>query len=53
VAKVDLDRVLARYIDWFRANHPVPADLLEDDIRNWRLPADCLAPLPAARSTGD
>ena len=31
---------LRHYIDWFRATHPDPAALLEDDIRNWRLPAD-------------
>jgi UDP-glucose 4-epimerase len=49
VAEVDLDQGLCRYIDWFRANHPDPADLLEDDIRNWRLPADCGEPLPAGR----
>jgi UDP-glucose 4-epimerase len=39
-AKVGLEEGLRRYIDWFRAIHPDPAALLEDDIRNWRLPAD-------------
>src|SRR6516162_6912403 len=40
VAEVDLHQGLSRYIDWFRTNHPDPANLQEDDIRNWRLPAD-------------
>jgi UDP-glucose 4-epimerase len=48
-AEIDLDRGLHRYIDWFRTNHPEPAGLLEDDIRNWRLPADGHGPLPAPR----
>jgi UDP-glucose 4-epimerase len=37
-AEVSLEEGLRRYIDWFRAAHPDPAALLEDDIRNWRLP---------------
>jgi UDP-glucose 4-epimerase len=55
VAKVDIDRGLRRYIDWFGTNCPDPTGLLEDDIRNWRLPADCGAgiPLPAGKSTGE
>jgi UDP-glucose 4-epimerase len=48
VPQVGIEQGLSRYIDWFRANHPEPADLLEDDIRNWRLPAGCGEPLPAA-----
>jgi UDP-glucose 4-epimerase len=48
VPQVGIDQGLRRYIDWFRTNHQKPADLLEDDIRNWRLPADCGEPLPAA-----
>ena len=40
VAEVDLHQGLSRYIDWFRTNRPDPANLQEDDIRNWRLPAD-------------
>jgi UDP-glucose 4-epimerase len=48
VPRVGIEQGLSRYIDWFRANHPEPADLLEDNIRNWRLPADCGEPLPAA-----
>ena len=40
VAEVDLHQGLSRYIDWFRTNNPDPANLQEDDIRNWRLPAD-------------
>ena len=39
-AEVNLEEGLRRYIDWFRATHPDPAALLEDDICNWRLPAD-------------
>jgi UDP-glucose 4-epimerase len=39
-AEVALEDGLRRYIDWFRATHPDPAALLENDIRNWRLPAD-------------
>jgi UDP-glucose 4-epimerase len=39
-AEVGLEEGLRRYIDWFRVAHPDPAALLEDDIRNWRLPAD-------------
>ncbi len=39
-AEVNLEEGLRRYIDWFRAAHPDPAGLLEEDIRNWRLPAD-------------
>ena len=49
VAELNIEQGLRRYIDWFRANYPDPADLLEDDIRNWRLPADCGEPLPAGR----
>ncbi|MBV8133197.1 MAG: NAD-dependent epimerase/dehydratase family protein [Alphaproteobacteria bacterium] len=50
VAEIDLDQGLRRYIDWFLTVHPDPADLLEDDIRNWRLPVDCEAlPLPEGR----
>jgi UDP-glucose 4-epimerase len=47
-AVVGLEQGLCRYIDWFRAAHPNPAVLLEDDIRNWRLPADCARPVPAS-----
>jgi UDP-glucose 4-epimerase len=39
-AEVKFEEGLRRYIDWFRVAHPDPAALLEDDIRNWRLPAD-------------
>jgi UDP-glucose 4-epimerase len=50
VAEIDLEQGLRRYIDWFRTSHPNFIDLLEDDIRNWRLPTDSGAgrPLPAA-----
>ena len=40
-ATVGLEEGLRRYIDWFRTTHPDPAAFLENDIRNWRLPADC------------
>jgi UDP-glucose 4-epimerase len=39
-AEVKFEEGLRRYIDWFRATHPDPAALLENDLRNWRLPAD-------------
>jgi hypothetical protein len=39
-AEVNLEEGLRRYIKWFRAAHPDPAGLLEDDVRNWRLPAE-------------
>ncbi len=39
-AEVGLEEGLRRYIDWFRAAHPDPAELLENDIRNWRLPVE-------------
>jgi hypothetical protein len=29
---------MQRYIDWFRARHNDVAALLEDDVRNWRMP---------------
>jgi hypothetical protein len=40
IAEVKFEEGLRRYIDWFRATHPDPAALLENDLRNWRLPAD-------------
>jgi UDP-glucose 4-epimerase len=52
-AEIDIDQGLRRYIDWFRINHPDPADFHEDDIRNWRLPADCHEPLSTRRLTGE
>ncbi|HEX3415774.1 MAG TPA: NAD-dependent epimerase/dehydratase family protein [Stellaceae bacterium] len=39
-AEVNLEEGLRRYIKCFRAAHPDPGGLLEDDIRNWRLPAE-------------
>lgn len=50
-AKLGLDEGLRRYIDWFRTAHPDPSPLLEDDIRNWRLPADSGEPLPAGQTS--
>lgn len=49
-AEIDFEQGLRRYIDWFRSNHPNPIDVLEDGIRNWRLPSDsgdCVAEPPA------
>jgi UDP-glucose 4-epimerase len=51
VAEIALEQGLRRYIDWFRTSHPNFVDLLEDDIRNWRLPTHCSeggGPPPAA-----
>lgn len=47
-AVIRLEQGLRRYIDWFRTIHSDPAVLLEDDIRNWRLPADRAELLPAS-----
>ena len=52
-AEVKLEEGLRRYIEWFRAAHPDPAALLEDDIRNWRLPADTGDELRMPESAGD
>jgi UDP-glucose 4-epimerase len=38
-AEVDFDHGMQRYIDWFRAQHNDVAALLEDEVRNWRMPA--------------
>jgi UDP-glucose 4-epimerase len=35
----DFEEGLGRYIAWFRARHNDVAALLEDDVRNWRMPA--------------
>ena len=53
VAELNIGQGLRRYIDWFRTNHPDPADFLENDIRNWRLPTDCSEPLSTGRLTGE
>ena len=39
-AETDFERGLARYVDWFRAHHNDPSALIEDDVRNWRMPAN-------------
>jgi UDP-glucose 4-epimerase len=39
-ASIDIESGLARYLDWFRAHHNDPADLLEADPRNWQMPTD-------------
>jgi UDP-glucose 4-epimerase len=37
-AEVDFDQGMQRYIDWFRAQHNDVAALVEDEVRNWRMP---------------
>jgi UDP-glucose 4-epimerase len=37
-AEVDFDQGMQRYIDWFRAQHNDVAAILEDEMRNWRMP---------------
>ena len=39
-AEVDFESGMQRYIDWFRARHNDVAALLEDEVQNWRMPAD-------------
>jgi UDP-glucose 4-epimerase len=51
-AAVGLEEGLRRYIDWFRTAHPDLAALLEEDIRNWRLPEDCGEPPPTPGTQG-
>jgi UDP-glucose 4-epimerase len=29
---------LRRYLEWFRARHPDPSSLIEDQVKNWRMP---------------
>jgi UDP-glucose 4-epimerase len=48
VAEIDLEHGLRQYIDWFETNHPNVVELLEDDLRNWRLPAGGEAGFPPA-----
>ena len=37
-AQTDLLTGLRAYLDWFVAEHPDPASLLEPEIRNWEMP---------------
>jgi UDP-glucose 4-epimerase len=39
-AEVDFEHGMQRYIDWFRERHNNFAALLEDEVRNWRMPRD-------------
>jgi UDP-glucose 4-epimerase len=38
-AEIDFKQGLRRYIDWFRGKHPVPSELLEDEVVNWSMPS--------------
>jgi UDP-glucose 4-epimerase len=38
-AEIDFKQGLRRYIDWFRSNHPVPSELIEDEVVNWSMPS--------------
>lgn len=38
-AELSFERGLERYAEWFRAQHPDPAMLLEDQLRNWQMPS--------------
>jgi UDP-glucose 4-epimerase len=37
-AEIGIEEGLRRYLDWFRARHPDPSTMLEQDIENWRMP---------------
>jgi UDP-glucose 4-epimerase len=39
-AEIDIESGLARYLDSFRSHHNNFADLLENDPRNWHMPAN-------------
>ncbi len=36
--EVGFEDGLGRYVDWFRGTHADPSVLLEEEVRNWRLP---------------
>lgn len=38
-ADLDFEEGIRRYVAWFRAQHNDVAALLEDEVRNWRMPA--------------
>lgn len=38
-AEIGFEEGIRRYVAWFRAHHNDVAALLEDDLRNWRMPA--------------
>jgi UDP-glucose 4-epimerase len=37
-AQTDIRKGLKAYLEWFLAEHPDPASLLEPEIRNWEMP---------------
>lgn len=37
-AKVDFERGLAKYVEWFKGHYPDPSALLEERVQNWELP---------------
>lgn len=39
-AEISFDDGLGRYVDWFRNTHADPSVLMEEAIRNWRMPDD-------------
>jgi UDP-glucose 4-epimerase len=52
-AEIDIADGLQRYVEWFRAQHPNPALLLEPEIKNWEMPDEVpRAPRAAARAGG-
>jgi UDP-glucose 4-epimerase len=48
-SELGLDDGLRLYIDWFGTTHPDSVALVEDDIRNWCLPADSGEPMAAGQ----
>lgn len=38
-AAIDFEEGIRRYVAWFTAQHNDVAELLEDDLRNWHMPA--------------
>jgi UDP-glucose 4-epimerase len=50
-AEIDIEAGLKRYVEWFRAQHPDPALLLEADVKNWKMPDETQqSPRAAARA---
>jgi len=39
VAKIPFSEGIRRYIEWFRTAYPDPAQLLDPEVRNWKMPA--------------
>jgi UDP-glucose 4-epimerase len=38
-AEIIFEDGVRRYVDWFKARNPDPSVLLEEDVENWKLPA--------------